>query len=100
MAKYGVLQYGAKYIIKERQRYGNGVAQVENALAILSDSERGEGEDAAPGKIRRCYIGNVYFGIRWREISDGSLSLSSEFPDRPFRMGVFRDLPIGEVGAD
>ena len=39
LAKYGVIQYDAEYIDKEKQMYGNGFAQIENALTALSDSE-------------------------------------------------------------
>ena len=51
LTKYGVIQYAAKYINKEKQRYGNGVAQIENALTALADSEFNAGNAKAAKKF-------------------------------------------------
>ena len=41
LTKHGVVQYVIKYIRKLKHIFGNGVAQIENAMSNMANSENG-----------------------------------------------------------
>ena len=81
MTKYGVIHYDAKYINKEKQRYGNCVAQIENALTALSDSEFNARNASGGKKFGDFYVATIYVYSSGWAVFNRSLALSSESPN-------------------